>query len=490
MKKLILFGCISISLIAPHTSAQETLITDCQKQIDNAVYYFSNIDKIDPDTIEDIATLTKNCIENNDPPTLFVKGMLYGNSTSIERQKEGFRLITLSSQKGYTEATYTLGLLYKKGIGCQLDFKKAYYWFEQAAQLGHQKAAFNLGYMYFKGLGTVDQDYQKAITWFKQSNYQLAKHWLAICYKNGYGIKKDTVKATSLLSENYISNSKTLLSQINKKEISKSPVEESNSQDSKNNNSQKDMDFSDIEQSQNVLNLNQHNISGNYKGELVQYDWSGKTIKRSIPISLSLDYSSYEDELAYQLTYDKQQFNGIASFYENNIIFDNLSLVVNKLWEEMDDPLEDSLHLEIVSASLMKKTEINTDIIIGNVTTRITEWKEPGLPTKLVLSKASDQTISQEALTALASQHRDFIKLYPVPFKDNLLISYELENSTNTSAEISDFQGNNTIVIRKNDRQSSGEHLLHFNGNSLPKGIYVIRVIAENKQYTKLVIKE
>ncbi len=114
-----------------------------------------------------------------------VEDYIYGGHLTRKKSKKAFTWTKSKANNGDAEAACMLGILYKDGIGTPLNFNKARGQFQIAHALGSEKAAYSLGYLYLKGLGNIDQDYDKAIEWFKKSNYPMAKHWLAKLYYFG-----------------------------------------------------------------------------------------------------------------------------------------------------------------------------------------------------------------------------------------------------------------------------------------------------------------
>ena len=72
--------------------------------------------------------------------------------------------------------------------------------FEKAANSGDILAQYSLGVFYLKGYD-IEQDYNKAIYWFKtavKQDHALSQYSLARCYQEGLGVEKDYVAAAKL----------------------------------------------------------------------------------------------------------------------------------------------------------------------------------------------------------------------------------------------------------------------------------------------------
>jgi len=101
------------------------------------------------------------------------------------------------ADKGDVQAQYTVADKYKKGDGVDQDYAKALAWYKKAAEQGSTGAQNNIGVMYERGEG-VAQDYVEAYNWFKRAaemgNVE-AQHNLGDLYCRGHGVPQDYVKA-------------------------------------------------------------------------------------------------------------------------------------------------------------------------------------------------------------------------------------------------------------------------------------------------------
>lgn len=87
-------------------------------------------------------------------------------------------------------AQYNLAICYQNGVGTAKDYKKAFYWFSQAAKNQNNDAPearkaigfaqYNVAYYYYQGMGTA-VNVTKAKYWLRKSaanGCQKAKEWL------------------------------------------------------------------------------------------------------------------------------------------------------------------------------------------------------------------------------------------------------------------------------------------------------------------------
>ena len=102
-------------------------------------------------------------------------------------------------KKGHTvEEMYQLGENYYYGKnGYEQDYSKAVEWYRKSAEQGYARAQYVLGICYRLGEG-VPQDYKEAVKWYRKSaeqGYAEAQCNLGACYYLGNGVPQDYTKA-------------------------------------------------------------------------------------------------------------------------------------------------------------------------------------------------------------------------------------------------------------------------------------------------------
>ena len=101
------------------------------------------------------------------------------------------------AEQGDAEANFALGGVYYFGLGVQQDYAKAIEWYKKAAAQDHAGAQFALGGVYNFGLG-VRQDYAKAIEWYEKAaaqDHADAQFFLGIMYDEGLGVRQNLATA-------------------------------------------------------------------------------------------------------------------------------------------------------------------------------------------------------------------------------------------------------------------------------------------------------
>jgi len=97
------------------------------------------------------------------------------------------------AQNNDPAAMRNVGHIYRRGLGVDQDYKKALNWYKRAATLGFDRAQANVGDMYLKGEG-VPQDYEQAVQWFAkaaQQGHVLSQYNLGLLLENGLGVEKN-----------------------------------------------------------------------------------------------------------------------------------------------------------------------------------------------------------------------------------------------------------------------------------------------------------
>jgi len=472
-----------------------TLLTfsqnSCEEKLEEAKkLLFENSPFTDGETI---FKLVVNCADNDNTEAESLLGLLYLKGIgTINNDDLAFKYITKAANKGFANAQYNIGRMYKYGVGCDLDFDTAVKWFKKATENGSQRAAYSLGYMYFKGLA-VTQDYANAIKWFEQSDDYMAQHYLGLSYYLGYGVTSNEDKALEILLTNPIPNSETLVTYIKKNKKEKieegiSQVIEENDSDPKND-LRIEKSVTNSSTSPNTKSITKEEIIGEWEGKFIQYDWSGKTIVRIVPIKLS--FTLNEDSIDVASSFEEENVSMNAIWQDDNLYFKNpFNFTLDKLFSQ--NPQKLRLDYRLLSLNFKKQVISNHTYLLANADTYIGEWKEYGRPSRIVLKqKGNTSNLDEDILSALASQEDQFIKLYPVPFKNQLTVQYQLEVASTVYVELININGGNPIIIKPNEIQQPGDYIYTISvDNNLPDGLYVVRLLAGSKVYTRLITKE
>ncbi|OHT05794.1 hypothetical protein TRFO_26397 [Tritrichomonas foetus] len=99
------------------------------------------------------------------------------------------------------DAMNMLGLMFREGLGCPVDEKRAKLWFSRGSSSGSNQATLNLAKMNYDG---KQKDMTTALALFQKASKKgsiVAKLYLAKIIKNGEGTQKDETKAGELYME-------------------------------------------------------------------------------------------------------------------------------------------------------------------------------------------------------------------------------------------------------------------------------------------------
>ncbi len=475
MKKIhLLWIYLCISITAIH--AQKT---DCYLNVKEAIFYLQEEQNLPKDSLKSIQLL-KPCLEKGYDKAQLLMGRLYLSKKTEEGYQKAFKLFKKAAQQENALAMADLGILYKYGRGCKLNFNKARKWFQKSAELGNSKAAYSLGYLYYKGFGTIKQDYTQAVKWFQKSDYSMAKYWLGICYLKGYGVSKNINKASELLGREFIVNTTNIITD----DTLSDPI---NNQNTTYLNSEIQLNANTSEKE-----ITDEFLLGNWKGTLLKLDWSKKNIEAKKDIDIIFQLDSLTGTFISKISIDKNVIEDAFLKIDETIYFENTKLSLPH--ESYKKSIPNDLEYTILSSDLQLKTVNGITYLIANVESYIKNWNESGAPLRLILNKKEtfnniDKELSNDALIALSQQEDNFIKLYPNPFEKDLIISYSLTEQATINVELSDLHGNTKSVIANNETQNKGDYKYYLDGTTLEKGVYVVTVLVNGKRKTRVIIK-
>lgn len=92
----------------------------------------------------------------------------HGKDGVTQDYKKALTYYIQSVKDGNAKGATGLGILFRDGLGVEIDEEIAFMWFEKAALMGCPKGQYLLGSMYFEGYkGIVDLD--KALSLFKRA---------------------------------------------------------------------------------------------------------------------------------------------------------------------------------------------------------------------------------------------------------------------------------------------------------------------------------
>ena len=228
-----------------------------------------------------ISTLEDAAINYNSAYAMNCLGIAYMGCLGVESDSaKAVSWLENAGKEGYKDAYHNLGMIYKYSrCGVKQDLEKAYSYFSVGASKGSVSCMYDKGYMLYKGLG-CSQNYTKAIKKFRAAAELMhipSFYMLGLCYRNGYGTKRDTVMASE-----YLEYAAMMGNRDAKEELERPNAETYLSE------FQIGMDIPDkmpqISPQVNDTSL----IAGCYHGFLVTYDWSGEYVLSERPMAMTV----------------------------------------------------------------------------------------------------------------------------------------------------------------------------------------------------------
>ena len=148
---------------------------------------------------------------NKHPEANFLLGQLYMEGNKVPRAYDlAFRYLLQAERSSVKAAKPYLAWCYLEGKGTLKEPGKALKIYEELYKEGNHKAGLPLGNFYFEGK-TVPRDYAKAVRYLESAlqakNQSLPGNFLLyavlgkILYHGGYGVKRDPVRAYTMLKK-------------------------------------------------------------------------------------------------------------------------------------------------------------------------------------------------------------------------------------------------------------------------------------------------
>lgn len=411
-----------------------------------------------------------------------IENYMHSPNQDRKKSKEYLSKVKTFSEIGSHEALYYLGMLQKNGIGTKQSFKKSRKSFKRAFELGNSKAAYCLGYYYLKGFGDLQQDYTKAYQWFEKSSEPMAQHWMAKMQFLGLGRESNKKKALSILNSNGLYNSKVLSEQYT---INETPQKNSSIL------FKEIINESSVHALHSLQGLNKvpgyHSLKGDWEGEYFELDWSKNKILRTLPVQINLiEKEGINEQLKAELKIGDSLAIDIGTYSAGALRFSNLQVPIKKQYT--DYPNFTHLMTDINDFELREYQSADGSLIIARINSDYPVWQEKANPSIIILKRKD--SISKEVQLAFSEQAEDFIRVYPNPYIENLLLNFELTQEANVRVKISNYY--NTPLYHETvfaGYKPKGNHTLAINTPPTQSGSYVVSVEYNGKIENKIIIK-
>jgi TPR repeat protein len=147
---------------------------------------------------DDALSQLKILAENGDAKAQNNLGYMYLKGIGVEiNHRKAFNWYRKAAMQDVAEAQHSLGYIYTEGLGTEAVPALALKWYRLAAEQGLAEAQFNLAYMYENNIG-IRRNNREVLFWYEQAAHQgslAAQHKLGSMYLEGNGVEQDLLKA-------------------------------------------------------------------------------------------------------------------------------------------------------------------------------------------------------------------------------------------------------------------------------------------------------
>lgn len=368
---------------------------------------------------------------------------------------------------------YKLAIQYKDGNGVPMDYKLAYQNFSKAAEMGDPQSIYAIGYLHYKGLG-CSQDYNKAAKLFYEGailGKDNSMYFYGLCWRNGYGVDKNEDSAKFWLNKAAALGYKQAV-----KELQMSAGENCN-----------DSAAFLVQQINNAaipnkLALNKYTkiqqrlppaevISGNYRGYIIQYDWSGTRVVTSKKLQFMITAKSRELNGRW-IEDGTDTVNIHATLAEDLISFKNTQ------YRRLDHYSPNAAVLYNFENARLNLVQTKDSVFLaGNLEMFSPERKEPSKPLFVALSRQESPV------------QKIMVKAYPSPFTNILTVDFNLLKPSVVEIQLASING--TVVYRNPaGLLEAGWYTLPIQVGYIANGVYLMKLIYGTNSTVVKVLKQ
>ncbi|MBS7256358.1 T9SS type A sorting domain-containing protein [Flavobacterium branchiicola] len=390
---------------------------------------------------------------------------------------EAIKHFEIAAKAGYKRSYSKWGGMAMKGEGTAQDYSLALTIFKEGSEKGDVSSTYSLGYMYYKGLG-CQQNYSLAVQQFeigaKKGNLS-AMYMLGLCYRNGYGVTIDTEKAKYWLL-------KASERRHKKSQIELDDPEAENAVPNQRLTLSKTLpevtSITEINAPETFLKVKQapisKNISGNYTGQLIRYDWSGQNIISQTPLQIDLK----QDDSKLSGVWNEEHGDSApftAQIMENAIVFEDSKI------DRTEHFYKDTIATYSFKEAKIQLIDADESLfIVGNLQLYNIKEKENERPMYIILDKKQEKNIQEKELISS-------VIAYPNPVLNDFNLSFNLAHSADVEMSIHYING---VQIYKQQWKNlpAGQQTKTLVLNA-PTGYYLLRLTYESEVKTTILIK-
>lgn len=131
---------------------------------------------------------------------LHAQQSLYSIYTQYGQFDDAKRYLLLADAQGCPVAAYNLAMLYKNGMGQEINYALAAEYYRKAASRNIIQSFSNLGFLYSEGGYGLQKDLSEAARWFldgAERGDPMSQYNLGLMYESGDGVIKDGWQANN-----------------------------------------------------------------------------------------------------------------------------------------------------------------------------------------------------------------------------------------------------------------------------------------------------
>lgn len=403
-------------------------------------------------------------------------GMLYmeGNKYLKQDFEKAAYYLEKSGKLGHGVAWFHLGQMYRAGDLKIRNYEKAYKAYTSGAALSFSDCIYQQALMLYKGYGCT-QDYKHAAALFgaeANRGTSLPMFYYGVCLRNGFGVMANYDSAVYWLKKAAIKGSRDAVTELNNKFAECNRVTEFEGVNAYRMLFPEELYKKEVKIKS--ASEQKKNITGQWEGVIITYDWSGKNIVGTRIISAKVTQAN--DSVVISITEDGDREILLKGVIKNNRIeWKNETVILSTRYKA--NAVYYELDIDFLVSNIGGNTYLQADLSAQTANRR----QEPMQPRKLFLKRMGFEeeikTNRDLKKTALSN-----VTVFPSPFKDFFNVFIPME-----------YTGNLFLILRN----QTGQVVYRYNcslageGNSqirisppqkLSNGIYYLEVAGNGKR--------
>ncbi len=504
MKRTIRLGLLFIALcIVQQSQAQFEPLT-CEEKVALYLPHTSRFGEFDQEYIDALLVEFTPCADSGNLDAKYILALLTYEDSVYNAHYLAYQKLSELKAQNYGPAYLALAMFYHDADEESFFFRRKHHHAKNNF-LGMRFAnnykpdiSFYLdGYYKLKGFDDRSSRwlrYTEAKHSFEQSNHPMAKHWLAVMHYFGLAVPQDKAKGLQMLRDNTILNSTTLADFLESQNNDWIPI-----------SAEEHYGVNTFVQSTPLLTpIEPAKLNKTFEGKLLEYEWSGTFVRRSVPFTLRLDIdtsTNYNQSLTYEFTINGTTISGIGNIKHNQIFFDdNFMFVLPRLYK--DHPDKNELTYKINQVRFKERITDTETYFPGEVEFAylVDFGYEEFYKLRMILRTSPAKTSSKQlGLTTISTQKterpkpvldKNFAAIAPNPIGNTFTITYTVDTDTEIEVAIYDMFSNRKVDVPIHKGKANIEQNIQVNSSALTTGNYIVQMIINGIPYSKLVVKE